>query len=168
MDKVNSLLGNIQMTKVNSVQVAAIDQRQDVYLAKINNGTVDKIGVIAMVPHSEQALSYNVLAQIPWHSLHVRSYNSEKLFVQALKKIASENQLMDLEPQSVARVDWGNDDDVELVTDRITVTSSTYNAPLPFKVTLHSQYTENKFGHELENVIEFIPALQTYNFTLVK
>ena len=169
MDKVNNLFGQVQVTKVNSVQVAALEQQQDVYIAKVNNGSVDKIGIIAMVPHNSDAMSFNVLSQVDWHSLHVRSYNNEKTLIQALSKVASESQIAKLDIQRIGLgVDWGNDDDVELVTERVSVTSSTYSASLPFQVTLHSRYSDNKFGNELENIIELIPALNTYNITLVK
>lgn len=168
MEKINALIGHVQVFKAGTVLVQALGQKQDVYIAKLKNDTTNKIALIAFVPSEKTSLQYNVVSQLKWSSLHVRSYTTEKNFLQAMKKVASDSQIAELETQQVPFVDWGNQDDVVLVTKVANKSNSVYEADLPYVVTLHSQYSDNKFGTELEHEIELIPALQTYNFSLSK
>lgn len=168
MDKVGALFGNIQVFKTGTVFIEKLNQKQDVYVAKLKNSTTNKIGLIVFVPHNRAAMQYSVVKQLDWSSFHVRSYATEKNFIQAMKKIANEEQVYGLDYQPIPNVDWGNDQDVVLTTQIAKPSSSVYDGDVPFAVTLHSAYSDNKFGSELEHEIELIPALQTYNFTLSK
>ena len=170
MEQVNKLFGAVQIQKVCTCKVEALGAQQDAYVAKLNNGTTDQIAMIAMVPHDDSAMSLQVLSQVNWDSLHVRSYTSKSSLEASLAAIASKEVLAELQTQIIVTPDWGNDRDLELNAIKATSSCTTYgcDAQLPFAVTLHSIYSDNKHGTELENDIEFIPALTTYNFTLTK
>lgn len=170
MDKVNNLFGNVQMQKVSASKVEALGSIQDVYIAKVNNGTTDKICVIALAPRKSSSTSMSPLSQIDWSSLHVRSYKSLKQMNASLKTVASKEQLENLSVQQIRFPDWGNDEDVILTSAHVNTSGTTYQteSSLPFTITLKSVYTNNKRGNELETQIELIPALQTFNFVLEK
>ena len=108
--------------------------------------------------------------QMNWSSLTVRSYPSQKDMRTALSKIITEQALQTVQVQNLPRVDWGREVDFDLIAEKETQHSTSYRATatVPFKVTLHSTRTKNRRGNELENALEFIPAIQTLNFTLVR
>lgn len=170
MNEVNKLFGAVQLQKVGTCKVEALSSMQDAYVAKVNNGSTSKIAVIAMAPHSANSLNIQPLSQLDWSSLHVRSYSSKKMLEASLKDLVSKEVLSQLQIQKVTSPNWGDEPDMELTAVNVTSSNTTYksSAALPFKVTLHSVYKDNKHGTELENDIEYIPALLTYNFTLQK
>lgn len=169
MEEVNQLFGQLQMSHVGTFHVAAANTAQDVFVARINNGTLDQVVAIAMVPQNNNNLHLQPLSQLKWDSLHVRSYKSNQDLKNAMQPM---NVNINALPatQRLPRVDWGNKPDVVLNAIKVEKQYNTYKAEqkLPFKVTLHSVNTENKHGNEIERSLELIPALETCNFTLVK
>lgn len=170
MEDVNKLFGRVQLQKVRTCKVEALGAEQDAYIAKLNNGTTDKIAVIAMVPHTGSGLPMAPLAELNWTSLHVRSYSSTSTLETSLASVAEKVVVNALSVQKIASPNWGDKPDVELHAIKVASSATTYGShnPLGFNVTLHSVYKDNKHGSELENEIELIPALLTYNFTLVR
>ena len=170
MEAVNKLLNSVITQKIGTFQVAATNSTQDVFLARVKNGTTDAISVVAMVPHEDRLPEYMPMSELVWSSLHVRSYSSQKEMRAALAPIISESGLATLHLQTLQAADWGRDKDFDLHASKMTENSTTYRAAasIPFSVTLHSRRSKNKRGSELENALEFIPALQTLSFTLVK
>lgn len=169
MEKFNALFGHVQMVKTGTVHVEALNSKQDVYLAKLKNKTAGKMALIAFVPHAKNSLEYSIISQLKWSVVNVRTYPTEKMYANALRKVAGDQQISELEPQPIESVNWGNQDDALLKSVKQTKTYSTYSSEgsnIEYEVTLHSQHSDNRFGSELETEIELIPALQTNNFTL--
>lgn len=160
------------MTQANICEIPALGKKQQAFIARLNNGTVDPIAAIAMVSVDTEALPIMPLSHLNWESLHIRTYPSQEKQKNTLRSVADEKLLSQLTVQRLGGVDWGNDHDVELVSESSTQTRTSYktrssNEELPFVLTLHSTSSESRGGNDLEQSIELIPALQTFNFTLV-
>lgn len=170
MEEVNKLLGSLTLQKVGTFQVAALNSVQDAFVARVKNGTTDVISVVAMAPHDDRLPEFMPMSELSWKTVSVRSYSGQKDLVNAMSPIISEAGLSTLHVQNLPKVEWGRGRDFDLLAEKVTQNSTTYKATasIPFKVVLHSTRKNNKHGSELENALEFIPALQTLNFTLVK
>ena len=48
--------GHVQMVKAGTVQVEALNSKQDVYIAKLKNKTSAKMALIAFVPYAKNSL----------------------------------------------------------------------------------------------------------------
>ncbi|MFS8159862.1 MAG: hypothetical protein ACMG6E_06560, partial [Candidatus Roizmanbacteria bacterium] len=157
-------------SKVGTFRVSALGQTQDAYVARVKNGTSDWVSAIAFTDSGANQSTQAILANLAWTSLHVRSYKSEKQFHSAMNRVVSPIVLGDMALQPIKHVDWGKQEDFELHAQTRYLNSSVYQADrnIGFAVTLHSNQLENDRGNELEDALEFIPAIMTCNFTLTK
>lgn len=169
MEDVNKFFGKVQVQKVCTCKVETLGSLQDAYLAKLNNGTTDQVVVVALTPHEQGSLGLKPLSQLKWTSLHVRSYASRATMEATMQNLVKRDVLLNIQPQNISMPNWGDHEDFVLRAARVGQTSTVYTSSkaLPFTVTLHSSYQDNKHGSELESSIDFIPSMMTYNFSLV-
>ena len=170
MEEFNKLFGGLVLQKVGTFHVSALNANQDVFAARVKNGTTDAVTIVAMVNHGEKIPETMPMDQLQWSSVHVRSYPTQKDMRVALSNIMTVDQLASLRVQALPKVEWGNSQDFDLIAsehykDRVGYRAT---ASIPFKVTLHSSKVGNDRGNELETALEFIPALRTMNFTLTR
>lgn len=162
MEKVNNLFGDLKVKKIGTFNVETEGRPMDFFVTKILNSTTDHIGLVAMAPHQGGERDTVQLSQLDWQSLHVRTYLNRSELENAFKKM-SEEKLGQLLSQRVKNPKWSDEPDIVLVATAAREDKKEYDATgnLPFKVVLHN-------AGDIERKIELIPALQTYNFTLMR
>lgn len=168
MEKVKKAFGSLQMTCVGDVKVQAQGTTQKAYVAKVNNGTTDRVIAIALCSDSGRACNIQPMSQLTWDSFHVRSFTSSGQMASVLRSLNVNPEDLP-QPQKLVGANWGNQDDIVLRAEIHNDKSKTYSSDenLPFTVTLHTNEVTNGHGNSLEVAIELIPAIQTCNFSLV-
>jgi hypothetical protein len=170
MEQVETLFGNLHLKKVGTFHVSALGKPQDVFVARLKNSTNDSICAIVMTNHEQGNRDLVVAKELDWTSFEVRTYVTKANMFKALSSIVNAKVLDSITVQKLKVVEWGNQKDFDLKAVSSSQQSKEYvaKADVPFKVVLHSVRHNNKNGNELEVALEFIPALQSLNFTLLK
>tara|TARA_R110001632_G_scaffold225762_4_gene358949 strand:+ start:861 stop:1352 length:492 start_codon:yes stop_codon:yes gene_type:complete len=162
MEKVNIMFGSLKVKKMGTFNIEAKNQAMDIFVTKVINGTTDHIGLIAMAPHQGGDRDEVQLSQLNWEDLHVRSYLDRSELENAFKKL-TEGKLGQLLSQRIKNPKWSNADDIVLSVSGTHGSKKEYQSKsnIPFKVILHN-------ASDIDRQVELIPALQTFDFTLIR
>ena len=167
MDRLETLFGSLPLQKVATFNLVDEKKVRDLYAGKIvRPKTSDSTIVMMFAVHAEKNPGVARLSDVEWDTFMVRTYPHADAMKAALRGINAKT-LAGLKPIRVKMPKWGNDDDIVLTAARRTQDYTTYEAEaLGFNVTGFD--CENPYGNSLENQVELIPLLTSFNFAVKK
>ena len=168
MDKVETLFGEVPFHKIGTYNVESVDKTMDVFAAKISRGkNTDKTIAMMFVKHGAENPSIARLQDLQWTHFQVRSYGNMNSLIAATRHLDKKNEIASLKPVKLPKVRWGNDYDLVLKAQSSNKKYTTYKCESGFdcKVSMFVAAEDDR-GNDLENIIELIPILQSYNFAI--
>ena len=169
MEQVNKKFGGLTVRKVSTLSHSALGI-SDLYFARLKNSRLSEEVVLVLAPHNKSSPGINMISQIPWTSLQVRSYANTEIMYQALEKMVNGKVISNTEKVTLPKVDWKKTPEIELKAEVSRNDKNIYvSRALPqIKFVLYSSYKDNEHGNELESAINLIPAMNSLNFALIK
>jgi hypothetical protein len=167
MERLETLFGSLPLQKVGTFNLADDKKIRDLYAARLVRSKVtDSTVVLMFAVHSDKNPGTARLSDVEWDTFMVRSYPHVDAFKAAMRALDA-NTLAGLKGVRVQAPKWGNDEDIVLTASKRTQDYTMYQAEgLNFSITGFDCH--NHFGNSLENQVELIPLLTSYNFAITK
>jgi hypothetical protein len=168
MDRLETIFGSVPLQKAGTFNLSTEQKIVDLYVAKLVRGkSTDSTIAMMFVDHKDSNPVTSRILDLEWNSIMVRTYPHVKAMLAAVKDV-NDGTISSLRSVQVKPPKWGNAEDVVLTASRRTQDYTTYEGEaLGFTVTGFPE-SGNQFGNDLENQIELIPLLTSYNFCIQK
>jgi hypothetical protein len=168
MERLETIFGSLPLQKVGTFNLAAEKKTVDLYAAKLIRGkSTDSTIVMMFAEHKESNPATSRMSDVEWDSFMVRSYPHAKAMLAAVRHI-DVNSVAALRGVRVKTPKWGNIEDVVMSATRRTQDYTTYEAEALDVVVTGFADSGNQFGNDLENQVELIPLLTSFNFCVQK
>lgn len=169
MDRVESIFGQLPLTKVGTFNFKDEQKVMDVYAARLNRGkSTDKTVALMMVEHQDKNPGVARIVDLDWRTFTVRSYPHLNAMFAAVRQINVNGAIGSLKEVTVSRPKWGRLQDTILSAERRSDVYTSYKSQeLAFGVTAYVESGSER-GNDLENQVELIPVLESYNFAITK
>jgi hypothetical protein len=168
MERLETIFGSLPLQKVGTFNLAKEKKVVDLYVAKLIRGkSTDSTIVMMFAEHKEANPVTSRMSDVAWDTFMVRSYPHQKAMLAAVRQINADT-IASMRGVRVKAPKWGNIEDVVMAATRRTQDYTTYEAEaLGFTVTGFPE-SGNQFGNDLENQVELIPLLTSFNFCVQK